>query len=256
MAHSHDEEAPELHGSSWSCCDRRRAKASSSSSSSSESFVSSSKVSPWSGGQWANGKCCCQGRGGCTKTSCIATTPGTAGVVTGKTRQFWGLKLIEAPSVFLQTLFVATSYLQHHSWKIKIFLKKLVWLSPFIQLGLQWRSLQMSWANQPFKQWHQRKTNCVEDLLGVAFGSADLESFVLPLVWSSQRLPNHTPKLLGCTLCSGDCLLEDLEPLDDERTCIYVLKRHRHAKSHVHLLHLRPIVLDTLFILGKSRKYC
>ena len=124
MAHSHNEEAPELHGSSWSCCDRRRAKASSSSSSSSESFVSSSKVSPWSGGQWANGKCCCQGRGGCTKTSCIATTPGTAGVVTGKTRQFWGLKLIEAPSVFLQTLFVATSYLQNHSWKIKIFLKE------------------------------------------------------------------------------------------------------------------------------------
>ena len=58
---------------------------------------------------------------------------------------------------------------------------------------------------------------------------------------------------LFCTLCSGDCLLEDLEePLENEhneRTCISVLKKHRRAKSRVHRVHVRPIVLDNLFIL-------
>ena len=82
----------------------------------------------------------------------------------------------------------------------------------------------------------------VEDLLVVASGSADLDS---------MRLPLHTPQLLFYSLCSGVCLLEDLEEPLGAGTCICVLKKHRRAKSRVHRVHVRPIVLDTLFILSK-----
>ena len=51
---------------------------------------------------------------------------------------------------------------------------------------------------------------------------------------------------LFCTLCSGDCLLEDREePVENAKICICVLKKHRRAKSRVHCV---PASISTLTI--------